>query len=193
MSTPRYFATPAAFRRWLEAHHTTHLELLVGFHKLATGQQSSMTWPEAVDEALCFGWIDGVRRSVDEARYSIRFTPRQARSTWSAVNVARVAELTRVGRMHAAGQAAFAARHEARTGTYSYEQRKTAALGAAEERRFRRNRRAWAFFESQAPGYRRTAIWWVISAKRAETQAARLATLISDSEAGVRIRPLRRA
>jgi uncharacterized protein YdeI (YjbR/CyaY-like superfamily) len=129
---------------------------------------------------------------VDTERYTIRFTPRRARSTWSAINVARVAELTRLGRMHPAGQTAFAARREARTGIYSYEQRKTAALGTAQERLFRRNRRAWAFFAAQPPSYQRTAAWWVISAKREETRVSRLATLITDSAAGERIGPLRR-
>jgi uncharacterized protein YdeI (YjbR/CyaY-like superfamily) len=137
-----------------------------------------------VDEALCYGWIDGVRRSVDADRYTIRFTPRQPRSTWSAVNIARVAELTAEGRMAPAGLAAFAARSEARSGIYSYEQRADAALDPAEEATFQADAAAWAFFQAQPPGYRRTATWWVISAKQAATRQRRLATLIADSAAG---------
>ena len=186
---PRYFATASAFRAWLEAHHSTHAELLVGFHKRATGRPC-MTWPESVDEALCFGWIDGVRRTVDAERYTIRFTPRRPRSTWSQVNVARVAELARLGRMHPTGEAAFATRTE--TGRYSYEQGHAAQLDPDAERRFRRHRAAWAFFQSQAPSYQRTAIFWVISAKKDETRASRLETLIKDSAAGQRVGPLRR-
>jgi uncharacterized protein YdeI (YjbR/CyaY-like superfamily) len=186
---PIYFATPEDFRAWLEAHHATHDALVVGFLKRGSGRPC-MTWPESVDQALCFGWIDGVRRGVDEDRYTIRFTPRRARSTWSTVNVARATELLRLGHMHAAGQQAFEARET--SGVYSYEQRSAACLTPEQERLFRRAARAWHFFESQPPGYRRTAIYWVTSAKKQETRAARLATLIRDSAAGVRIGPLRR-
>jgi uncharacterized protein YdeI (YjbR/CyaY-like superfamily) len=187
--TAVYFATPDAFRAWLEAHHATHEALLVGFHKRGSGRPG-MTWKESVDEALCFGWIDGVRRTVDEQRYTIRFTPRRPRSTWSLVNVTRAAELLTLGRMHAAGQRAFEARRT--SGVYSYEQRSAAQLTPEQTRQFRRVAQAWKFFESQPPSYRRTAVFWVTSAKRDETRAARLATLIRDSAAGLRIGPLRR-
>ncbi|CAN5737648.1 YdeI/OmpD-associated family protein [soil metagenome] len=180
---PVFFATPGEFRAWLEANHDSARELWTGFRKKGTGRPS-MTWPESVDEALCFGWIDGIRKSVDAERYVIRFTPRKTTSTWSAVNIARVAELTRQGRMQPAGQVAFARRTEAKSGIYAYEQRKTAALDAAAERKFRACRKAWEFFQAQPPWYRRTATWWVISAKREETRQKRLATLIEDSAAG---------
>ena len=188
---PTFFATPAAFRAWLAKHHETSRELLVGFYKKGSGTPS-ITWPESVDEALCVGWIDGVRRRIDDVSYSIRFTPRKARSNWSAVNVARVAELTREGRMRPAGLAAFEAREAARTGIYAYEQRKSAAFDADAERTFRANARAWDFFQSQPPGYRQLTTWWVISAKREETRRKRLTTLIADSAAERRIRGLER-
>jgi uncharacterized protein YdeI (YjbR/CyaY-like superfamily) len=183
---PRFFRTPEEFRAWLEERHASATEQWVGYYKKGSGRPS-MTWPESVDEALCFGWIDGIRKSIDAERYTIRFTPRKATSTWSAVNVARVAELERAGRMHPAGQAAFASRATERTGTYSYENRHKASLSPEQERRFRRNRRAWAFFEQQPPGYRRTMVWWVVSAKRPETRERRLASLIEHSAAGKRI------
>jgi uncharacterized protein YdeI (YjbR/CyaY-like superfamily) len=178
---PTFFATPAAFRAWLAKHHDTHDELWVGFHKKDSGKPS-ITWPESVDEALCYGWIDGVRKSLGETSYVIRFTPRKPRSNWSAVNVARVAELTTLGRMHPAGLAAFERRAPERTGIYAYEQRKTAALGPADEAAFRANGKAWAFFETQAPSYRHLAIWWVVTAKREETRQRRLAALIEHCE-----------
>jgi uncharacterized protein YdeI (YjbR/CyaY-like superfamily) len=177
---PKYFATPAAFRAWLEANHAASTELLVGFHKKGSGKPS-ITWPESVDEALCFGWIDGVRRTVDDERYTIRFTPRKARSTWSAVNIKRVAALTKLGRMQAAGLEAFARREAARSQIYAYEQRFEAALDDAGERAFRANERAWTFFQAQPPWYRRTAIYWVMTAKQEATRRRRLATLIDDS------------
>ena len=186
---PTFFETPAEFRAWLEANHATARELLVGFHKKGSGRRS-ITWPEAVDEALCFGWIDGVRRRVDDERYSIRFTPRQRRSTWSAVNIARVKELEREGRMHPAGLAAFAARADERSAVYAYEQRHGATLDEAQLREFRANEAAWAFFESQPPSYRKAAVWWVVSAKKGETKKKRLATLIDDSARGRRVAPL---
>ena len=164
-----FFATPEAFGAWLAEHHQSSTELWVGFFRKDSGEPS-ITWPEAVDEALCVGWIDGVRKRLDERRYVIRFTPRQPRSTWSAVNIARVAELTRLGRMQPAGLAAFGRRSEARSGTYAYEQRETAALEPAAEQAFRANAAAWTFFQSQAPSYQRTIIWWVVSAKREETR-----------------------
>lgn len=189
--TPTFFATPAEFRAWLEEHHAAATELLVGFHKKGSGRPS-ITWPESVDQALCFGWIDGVRRRIDDESYTIRFTPRKARSTWSAVNVRRVAELTAQGRMRPAGLAAFERRSGDRTGIYSYEQRRQAALGEEHERRFRENAKAWEWFQSQPPWYRRAAAWWVISPKRDDTRERRLATLIEDSAAGRPVKPLTR-
>ncbi|MEO8431112.1 MAG: YdeI/OmpD-associated family protein [Acidobacteriota bacterium] len=188
---PRFFATPADFRAWLEAHHETKKELLVGFRKKATGKPS-ITWPESVDEALCVGWIDGVRRRVDESAYTIRFTPRRPKSIWSAVNVARVAALTKLGRMKPAGLRAFAARTLDRTGIYSFERKEAAKLTTAQEEVLRANRKAAAFFEAQPPGYKRLALHWVVSAKREETRERRLQQLIADSEAGRRIGPLTR-
>ena len=186
---PRYFATSALWRAWLEANHASSTELLVGFYKKGSGKPS-ITWPESVDEALCFGWIDGIRRSVDDERYTIRFTPRKTRSTWSAVNIKRVAELTKLGRMQPAGLDAFARRETARSQIYAYEQRGDAALDEAGERAFRANGRAWTFFQAQPPSYRRTAIYWVMTAKKEETRVRRLATLIADSARGSRIGPL---
>jgi uncharacterized protein YdeI (YjbR/CyaY-like superfamily) len=183
---PIYFASPEEFRAWLEAHHETEKELLVGYHKKGTGKPT-MTWPESVDEALCYGWIDGVRRSVDDERYMIRFTPRKARSIWSAVNIKRMAELTDLGRVRPAGLKAFAARAAEKSGIYAYENRDAAELDAAAEAQFRANPVAWDFFQAQAPSYRRTAIWWVISAKQEATRQKRLATLIDDSANGNRL------
>jgi uncharacterized protein YdeI (YjbR/CyaY-like superfamily) len=190
-SSITFFATPAAFRTWLRKHHESASELLVGFYKKGFGKPS-ITWPQAVDQALCFGWIDGVRRSIDDESYTIRFTPRKPTSTWSAINIRRVAELTRDGLMQPAGLKAFAARSEAKSGIYAYEQRHASKLEPAEEKRFRANKRAWAFFEAQPAGYRRTATWWVVSAKRHATRARRLDTLIEDSAAGRTIKQLTR-
>ena len=183
---PRFFPTPADFHAWLKEHHASAQELSVGFHKKGSGKPS-ITWPEAVDEALCFGWIDGVRNRIDDDSYRIRFTPRKPKSNWSAINVARVAELTAQGRMRAAGLKAFDSRSAAKTGIYAYEQRKQAELDAAAAAQFRANRAAWKFFEAQPPGYRHLIVWWVVSAKREETRAKRLAQLIEASEQGRRI------
>lgn len=183
---PIFFATPNEFRAWLEKNHEAERELWVGFHRKATGRPS-MTWPESVDEALCFGWIDGIRKSVDASSYKIRFTPRKKTSIWSLVNLGRVAELTRDRRMQPAGLAAFEQRKEAKTGIYLYEQRKNAALDRASEAEFRKNAKAWEFFQAQPPGYRKLAAWYVISAKQEATRQKRLVRLISDSEAGRRI------
>lgn len=187
---PTYFATPGEFRAWLDEHHASAQELWVGFYKVGSGKPS-ITWPQAVDEALCFGWIDGVRQRIDDASYANRFTPRKPRSTWSAVNIRRVNELTDQGRMCPAGLAAFEARAEERSGIYSYE-RGEVALDAAEEQQFRANEKAWELFQGQAASYRRAAIWWVVSAKKDETRRKRLATLIGDSEQGRTIAPLTR-
>jgi uncharacterized protein YdeI (YjbR/CyaY-like superfamily) len=165
--------------------------LWVGFHKKATGRPS-LTWPESVDEALCFGWIDGLRKSIDADSYMIRFTPRRPGSTWSLVNSRRARALIEEGRMQPAGLAAFKARDPVKSGTYSFEQRSAAALDAESEARFMADRAAWRFFQAQPAGYRRTAIFWVVSARREETRARRLATLIADSAAGQRLGLLRR-
>ncbi len=186
-----FFATPAEWRAWLEQHHAQERELWVGFHKKGSGRPS-ITWPEAVDEALCFGWIDGVRRRIDDESYSIRFTPRKARSVWSAVNIGRVEELTRLGRMRPAGLRAFEGRAAERSGIYAYENRDAAELAPDDEAQFRAHEAAWAFFGAQPPWYRRSAIWWVVSAKREETRRKRLATLIADSAQGRTIRELTR-
>ena len=183
--SPTFFAAPEKFRAWLEKHHKTEQELLVGFYKKGSGLPS-ITWPESVDEALCFGWIDGVRKSLGEDSYTIRFTPRKPGSNWSAVNVARVEELSRLGRMHPAGLAAFEKRSEAKTGIYAYEQKEGAALEKAEEKQLRANKAAWEFFQSQPAWYKRTAIWRVVSAKKEETRRKRLAKLIEESAAGRR-------
>ena len=188
---PRFFSSPAEWRRWLAAHHQTTGELWVGFHKKSSGTPS-ITWPESVDEALCFGWIDGVRKRIDDTSYAIRFTPRRAGSIWSAVNVKRVAELTRRRRMRRAGLQAFQQRTKKKTGVYSFEQGRNARLSVADARRFRADAAAWRFFKAQAPWYQRTAIWWVISAKRPETRLKRLATLIGDSADARTIAPLTR-
>ena len=186
---PTYFATPADFRAWLETNHDSATELLVGFHKVASGVPS-ITWPESVDEALCFGWIDGVRRTVDDDRYTIRFTPRRRGSTWSAVNVKKVAALTRDGRMQPAGLLAYEARTDAKTAVYSFEQREEPRFTREQERRFRADADAWAFFASTPPSYRRASTWWVISAKQRATRERRLAQLIEDSRAGRRLKQL---
>ena len=184
-----FFATSAELRDWLERHHATEAELIVGFYKRGSGRPS-ITWQELVDEELCFGWIDGVRQGIDEVSYSNRITPRGPRSTWSAINIARARELISLGRMRPAGLKAFERRTDERSAIYSYEQRKTARLDPAAERSFRTNRKAWTFFEMQAPSYQRAAIWWVMSAKRDETRKRRLAALIAESGRGRTIGPL---
>lgn len=183
---PRFFARPEDFRRWLAAHHTKESALRVGFHKLGSGKPS-ITWPESVDEALCFGWIDGVRKRLDEQSYTIRFTPRKPTSNWSAVNIRRMAELIAEGRVEPAGLAAFERRSEKKSAIYAYEQRDAAAFDADFERRFRAQKTAWKFFQAQPPGYRQLATYWVITAKRPETREKRLEKLIEVSEAGKRI------
>jgi uncharacterized protein YdeI (YjbR/CyaY-like superfamily) len=188
---PRFFAIPDHFRAWLEKHHTGAAELWVGFYKRDTGK-ASITWPQSVDEALCFGWIDGVRKSLGDESYVIRFTPRRPTGKWSTVNTRRIAELIAQGRVAPAGLAAFARRDAAKSGVYAYEQRYTAKLEPEQERRFRANRKAWSYFESEAPWYRRTVTHWVVSAKREETRERRLATLIDCSARGRRIDGLER-
>lgn len=185
---PRFFPTPADFRRWLEQNHTSETELWVGFYKKSTGKPS-ITWPEAVDQALCFGWIDGVRKTIDAESYTNRFTPRRRGSNWSLVNIRKANELIESGLMQPAGKRAFEARDPAKSGVYLFEQ-KTATLPPAETKRFKANKRAWQFFESQPPGYRKLTIRWILNAKQEATREHRLATLIKDSAAGRRIAPL---
>jgi uncharacterized protein YdeI (YjbR/CyaY-like superfamily) len=177
---PKFFPSLAEWRAWLEKHHADSHELWVGFYKRDSGRPS-ITWPESVDGALCFGWIDGVRKSMDAISYKIRFTPRKPRSIWSAINIKRAAELTELGLMHSTGLAAFDRRDSERSAIYAYEQRKTAKLPRLFEKKFRAKGEAWKFFQSQPPWYQRTSTHWVISAKREETRLKRLATLIDCS------------
>jgi uncharacterized protein YdeI (YjbR/CyaY-like superfamily) len=190
-SDPIFFETPAELRDWLDEHHETSDDLFVGAWKKSTGRPS-LTWPEIVEEALCVGWIDSIRRSVPGDGWVIRLTPRRKGSNWSAVNIAKIAELRQAGRLRPAGEAAFGARTDARSAIYSYEQRKTAALEPDEEARFRRNPAAWTWFEGRPASYRTAAIYWIVTAKRPETRAKRLGTLIEDSAAGRTVRPLTR-
>lgn len=189
VSKPKFFATPAAFRSWLVEHHELETELIVGFYKVDSGKPS-MTWSESVDEALCFGWIDAVRRGLNDEAYTIRFTRRRPTSIWSAINVAKIEKLTAAGKMYPAGERAFALRTPERTGVYSFERAEEALLTAAELRDFKKNKQAWAFFETQAPSYKRIALHWVVSAKRAETRTRRLELLVEDSGAGRRLKHL---
>jgi len=188
---PLFFPTPADFRAWLEANHATATELLVGFYKKGSGRPS-ITWPESVDEALCFGWIDGVRRSHGDDAYTIRFTPRRPTSIWSAINVAKVKALTKAKRMRPAGLRAYAARTPERTGVYSFERLSAAKLSRDQQARLRGSREAAAFLQAQPPGYRALVTHWVVSAKRPETQERRLSRLIADSAAGRRVGLLER-
>jgi uncharacterized protein YdeI (YjbR/CyaY-like superfamily) len=183
---PIFFATPAAFRNWLKKNHASSREQWIGFHRKASGRPS-ITWPESVDEALCVGWIDGLRKTIDAESYKIRFTPRKKESNWSAVNIARVKELTEQGRMQAAGLDAFARRKEEKSGIYAYENRKNAVLDKADEKRFRSNKKAWEFFQRQPPSYRQNVIWALETAKKEETRQRKLERLISESEAGRRL------
>lgn len=186
----RVFASADEFRNWLEANHDSARELWVGYYRKGAPKRS-MTYLQAVEEALCFGWIDGITRRIDEEVHANRFTPRRKGSSWSAVNIAKVAELRAAGRMHPAGLKAFENRDRRRDGVYSYENA-ARQLPAAEEGRLRANPEAWAFWQSQPPSYRRNAAYWVLSAKREETRERRLETVIADSAAGRRIKPLAR-
>lgn len=183
--TPAFFPTPAHLRRWLEKNHATARELIVGFYKKGTGNPS-IDWPELVDQVLCFGWIDGIRRSIDAESWSIRITPRKPDSTWSKINVGRVAELTKLGLMKPEGLKAFKARTANNTGIYTYEKTPT-KLAPAYERPFKADAKAWAFYRAQPPGYQRLLNGWVMLAKREETRQRRLAQLIKASAAGKRV------
>lgn len=181
----RYFKSAADFRTWLEANHNTVTELWLGIYKKDSGKVS-VTYAEALDEALCFGWIDGVRKRVDESSFTQRFTPRKPTSVWSLINIGHVKRLTKAGRMMPAGLKAFAARTAAKSGVYSFENRPR-ELSPQLQRQFKSDRAAWKFFEQQPPGYQRLMTFWVMSAKRDETRARRLAQLISDSKQGRRV------
>jgi len=186
---PRFFASPAAFTTWMERHHARARELLVGYYKVGSGRPS-LTWSESVDVALCYGWIDGVRRSIDATRYMIRFTPRKPRSNWSSINIRKVAELEAAGRMRPAGRAAFAAREAGKRAPYSFEHAPH-ELAPEYLRRLRADARAWAFFQAAPPSYRRVAAFWVMSAKQPATRERRLKGLITASAAGLRASPFR--
>ena len=186
---PVFFATPAEFRAWLEANHATESELYVGFYKKAAGRPT-MTWPEAVEQALCFGWIDGIRRTLDDISYTNRFTPRRPRSTWSAINIRTVERLIAEGQMYPAGLAAFEARKDHNSAIYSFEQGEV-ALSPEDEALIAANPAAWENWQKFPPSYRKQATWWVISAKRPETRTRRLNQLIEDSARGERIGLLR--
>lgn len=187
MTAPRFFSSARAFRKWLEANAGSVPELLVGYHKVATGRPS-MSWSESVDEALCFGWIDGVRKRIDYETYQIRFTPRRPSSTWSAVNIAKFERLQAEGRMTPTGIAAFRNRTEARSVVYAYEQESPAALSSAELREFKRNKAAWRFFEGSPPSYRKVVLHWICGARKPETRQRRFGKLLEACAAGQRLR-----
>jgi uncharacterized protein YdeI (YjbR/CyaY-like superfamily) len=184
-SAPLFFPTPADFRTWLRQNHATAPDLWVGYYKKHSGKPS-ITWPESVDEALCFGWIDGIRKTEDDLRYKIRFTPRRRGSVWSAVNIKRVEGLIAAGRMQPAGVKAFLARKENKSGIYSYEQRRD-QLEEPYHSALRKNKRAWNFFQTQSPGYRKRISWWIVSAKQEETRLKRLEKAIKSFSAGKRL------
>jgi uncharacterized protein YdeI (YjbR/CyaY-like superfamily) len=187
---PVFFPTQTNFRKWLSKNHDSLDELWVGYYKKDTGIPS-ITWPQSVDEALCFGWIDGIRKSVDEKRYMIRFTPRRPKSIWSAININRVKELKKLDLMMPSGLAAFEKKEEGRSEIYSFE-RKAVKLDKTYETIFKKNRKAWAFFISTPPSYQKPAMWRVMSAKQEETRLKRLSALIKDSAEGLKIKQLRR-
>ena len=180
MTKPTFFPTPADWRDWLAANHDKESELLVGFYKRDSGKPS-ITWPESVDQALCFGWIDGIRKSVDAESYTIRFTPRKPSSNWSGVNIKRFGELSEQGLVHPAGQAAFDKRKDETSNVYSYEQRDKIELDETFVQQLKANLKAYEFFKAQAPSYQKAVRHWIMSAKRPETQQKRLETLIDDS------------
>jgi uncharacterized protein YdeI (YjbR/CyaY-like superfamily) len=186
MSAPVFFENAEEFRAWLAEHAHEARELLVGFHKVGTGKPC-MRWSESVDQALCYGWIDGVRKGVDDATYTIRFTPRKPGSIWSAVNIDKVAKLREQGLMTPAGEAAFAQRSEDRSRVYSHERMTAAELAPEDLARFQRHQAAWAYFEACPPGYRKRMLHVVTSAKKPETRAARLDRLIAACAEGRRL------
>lgn len=182
--SPQHFRAQSELRKWLQKNHQKRNELWVGFYKKASGK-GGIIYQEALDEALCFGWIDGVRKGVDELSYTIRFSPRKSKSIWSTININRAKELTRLGLMKDPGLAAFKQRDPAKSQRYSYEN--TRKLDSPYEARFMRNKKAWSFFESQPASYKRVASWWVMSAKREETRLRRLGTLIESSKKSERV------
>jgi uncharacterized protein YdeI (YjbR/CyaY-like superfamily) len=184
-----FFDTPAELRAWFERHHESAPELFVGYWKKGSGR-TGVTHPQAIEQALCFGWIDSIGRTIDDRRYQVRFTPRRKGSVWSAVNVAKVAELTEAGLMHPAGLRAFEQRKPDRVAVYSYEQPAGAVLDDEQTALFQADEAAWEWFSAQSPSYRRAAAHWVVSAKRADTRRRRLAQLIADSAAGRKVPPL---
>jgi uncharacterized protein YdeI (YjbR/CyaY-like superfamily) len=186
--SPTFFPTPSHFRKWFEKNHLKETELYVGFYKVDSGKQS-ITWPQSVDEALCFGWIDGVRKSIDEHSYYIRFTPRKPGSIWSAINIKKIEELTKKGFMHPKGHEAFSHRKEAKSKIYSYE-KAPAELAKEYEKKFKANKKACAFFHSLEPSYQRQCLHWVMDAKQEKTRISRLDELIRDSDAGHKIKRL---
>lgn len=188
MTKPTFFRAPSNFRKWLEENHDRKLELLIGFYRVDSGK-GGITYREALDEALCFGWIDGLRKRFDADSYTVRFTPRKPGSIWSVVNVTRMNELIKSGRVHNAGLKEFQQRDKKKSKLYSYEVG-NCNLDAGFEKRFRANAKAWGFYQAQAPWYRRLSCYWVMSAKREETRLRRLATLIDDSENGRKIKHL---
>ena len=188
---PKFFTNPLKFRNWLEDNHNRKKELLIGFYKKSSGKPS-ISWPESVEQALCFGWIDGIRKSIDAESYSIRFTPRKPRSTWSAVNIKKVEELKKLGLMKPAGLAAYSRKEENNSNIYSFEQR-IVQFDPRYEKTFKKNKKAWNNFQLQAPYYRKTVTHWVMSAKQEKTRLKRLNTLIKDSKAGLKIKEMRRS
>src|ERR1041384_1546727 len=182
---PRFFSTLERFREWLQRNHDSETELLLGFHKKSSGKKS-ITYAEALDEALCYGWIDGVRKNLNQTSYTIRFTPRKARSIWSNVNVRHVERLTKEGRMRPAGIAAYERRDPKRTGIYAFENRPR-EFSPEFEKAFRKNKTAWSFFEKQPPGYKRVIVFWVMEAKKAETRVKRFKQLVDLCEQGLRL------
>ena len=186
---PTFFERPEIFRQWLHLHHDSEHELWVGFYKKKSGKVS-ITWPESVDEALCYGWIDGIRKSIDDISYKIRFTPRKPRSHWSAVNIGRVEELTKLNRMHHSGIEAFNRMATNRAKKSSYEQ-KNVVLDKGYEMLIRAQEEAWDYFSNSAPSYQKTCIWWVMSAKKEETRTKRMQILIDSCIKGEKIPPLR--
>jgi uncharacterized protein YdeI (YjbR/CyaY-like superfamily) len=175
--SPTFFETAAAFRSWLEANHASVPELLVGFRKVGSGLPS-MSWPESVDEALCFGWIDGVRKRIDDESYTIRFTPRRAGSIWSLVNISKVEQLVAQGRMRPPGFTAYEGRTEKRSGIYAFEQGQPAELSVAEVRGFKKNKIAWNYFEAAPPSYKKVMLHWIVGAKQAATRERRFVQLV---------------
>ncbi len=186
MPQPLYFPTASDFRVWLQANAASATELMVGYYKVGS-KRPSLSWSESVDEALCFGWIDGVRKRIDDERYQIRFTPRKPNSIWSAVNIAKFEQLSESGRMTEAGRLAFAHRQDAKSGVYAYEQPEAAELSPEESRELKRNKAAWTYFQSTPPSYRKVVLHWVTTAKRPATRASRFAQLLAACAAGERL------